>query len=147
MNELLTTQYELIHTRLFKSGQRTVVSLTLDKKGGRISLDECADWNRKLSDKIDENNLIAGAYLMEVSSPGLDRALKTERDFERAAGEALNIHYRNHDGAVIQGKYVLQNALGGILTLQDENNRSEIQLELSQIVSAKRALEFKKADR
>lgn len=62
----------------------------LDKEGG-IDLDDCQMVSQQLSEKLDEEDPIAENYLLEVSSPGLDRVLKKEKDFIRYNGRDVDI--------------------------------------------------------
>ena len=55
------------------------------------SVDDCEIVNRALSDLLDEKDFIEESYILEVSSPGLGRPLKKERDFERSLGEEVEI--------------------------------------------------------
>jgi ribosome maturation factor RimP len=71
---------ELIHRY---EGRNLVLRLLVDKPEGGISLDECAELNINISKILDEKNIIQDRYILEVSSPGLDRPLKTKNDFSR----------------------------------------------------------------
>lgn len=64
-------------------GGNLVIRILVDIPGGGITLGECALLNRQLSGLLEEKNIIAGNYVLEVSSPGLDRCLKTQKDFSR----------------------------------------------------------------
>ena len=64
----------------------------LDRPGG-IALDDCASVNRELNKVIDEAVPIAQQYYLEVSSPGLDRALSKPRDFERNIGKKIDLNF------------------------------------------------------
>ena len=69
----------------------------IDKEGG-ITINDCEDASRLFSDKLDELDFIEEAYIMEVSSPGLGRPLKKEKDFQRSMGEEVEIRtYRPID--------------------------------------------------
>lgn len=70
---------------LFEHG-RWVLKLYIDKEGG-ITLDDCAGVSRELGDLIEAKNTIDYPYVLEVSSPGLNRPLKTEKDFIRSIGK------------------------------------------------------------
>jgi len=75
----------------YKRGQGgMVLGLVADTPNG-ISIDECEAFNNYLSDIMDKENVIEEHYVIEVSSPGLDRPIKTDRDFERAMGKELEI--------------------------------------------------------
>ena len=62
----------------------------IDKEGG-INIDDCELVSRALSDKLDEKDFIEDAYILEVSSPGLGRPLKKDKDFTRSIGELIEI--------------------------------------------------------
>lgn len=62
----------------------------LDKESG-IEIDDCQWVSERLESKLDESNLIRDHYYLEVSSPGLDRPLKKERDFIRHAGDKVEV--------------------------------------------------------
>ena len=59
------------------------LTVLADRPQGGITLDECAALNRDIGDLIEEKSIIMGSYILEVSSPGLDRPLKTSDDFSR----------------------------------------------------------------
>ena len=62
-------------------GRDLVLRILTDKLTGGITLDECAILNRDIGGLLDEKDIIQGRYILEVSSPGLDRPLKTKDDF------------------------------------------------------------------
>ena len=62
----------------------------IDKPGG-ITVDDCEAVSRQFSDRLDQEDFIEDSYIMEVSSPGLDRPLKKEKDFERNLGREVEI--------------------------------------------------------
>jgi ribosome maturation factor RimP len=64
--------------------------LYIDKEGG-VTLDDCAAVSRQVSYKLDADDPIAQRYVLEVSSPGLDRPLHSARDFERFAGRQIRL--------------------------------------------------------
>ena len=64
----------------------------IDKKGG-VDLEDCQSVSEKLSKVLDEKDPIGDNYLLEVSSPGLDRVLKKEKDFIRYQGRTVDIHF------------------------------------------------------
>ena len=70
----------------------------IDKEGG-VDLEDCQAVSEKLSKVLDEKDPISDNYLLEVSSPGLDRILKKDKDFVRYAGRSVDIHlFTAHDG-------------------------------------------------
>lgn len=70
----------------------------IDKEGG-VGLEDCQAVSEKLSKVLDEKDPIRDNYLLEVSSPGLDRILKKDKDFVRYAGRSVDIHFfKSHHG-------------------------------------------------
>ena len=64
----------------------------LDKEGG-IEIDDCQRVSEELENFLDEKDLLTEAYILEVSSPGLDRVLKKARDFEREQGKSVDVTF------------------------------------------------------
>ena len=62
----------------------------IDKEGG-VDLDDCQDLSRKLEELLDAQDLIKTSYILEVSSPGLDRKKKKPRDFQREMGKDIDV--------------------------------------------------------
>lgn len=67
-----------------------VLRLLVDTPNG-IKVNECEDLNNFLSDCLDRDDLIDERYILEISSPGLDRPIKTDRDFERSIGKVIDV--------------------------------------------------------
>lgn len=73
-----------------KEGGTWYLRAYIDKPGG-INVDDCEVVSRRLSDILDEKDYIEEAYILEVSSPGLGRPLKKEKDFKRSLGEEVDV--------------------------------------------------------
>ena len=82
--------FDLWDVEYVKEGSEYYLRAYIDKEGG-ITIDDCVDVSRKLSDKLDEDDFIEGEYILEVSSPGLGRTLKRDRDFEKSIGREVDI--------------------------------------------------------
>ena len=87
---LVETGFELVDVEYLSEHGRMVLRIYVDKAGG-ITLDECARISREVGDLIDIKNFIQHEYVLEVSSPGLNRPLKKEKDFLRAIGKKVKI--------------------------------------------------------
>ncbi|MCD7746219.1 MAG: ribosome maturation factor RimP [Lachnospiraceae bacterium] len=83
-------QFELVDVEYVKEGGSWYLRAYIDKPGG-ITIDDCELISRELSDLLDSEDFIEDAYILEVSSPGLGRQLKKERDFERSLGKKVEI--------------------------------------------------------
>ena len=73
---------------------RLLVVLDTPSGDGRVSVDECAAVSREVAHGLDAEDVVAGSYTLEVSSPGVDRALGREVDFERVVGRELRLETR-----------------------------------------------------
>jgi ribosome maturation factor RimP len=84
---------ELVDVEFAGSGPRMTLRVYIDKPGG-VTVDDCADVSRQLSAILDVEDPLPGSYLLEVSSPGLDRPLVTADDFRRYVGETVKVQLR-----------------------------------------------------
>jgi len=87
---LATYQFELVDVEYVKEAGTWYLRAYIDKEGG-IAVNDCEVVSRQLSEWLDEKDFIADSYIMEVSSPGLGRPLKKEKDFKRSLGENVEI--------------------------------------------------------
>ncbi len=96
---------ELVDVEYIKEGQDWFLRIYIDKEQG-ITLDDCKAISEALSKKLDETDPIEESYYLEVSSPGLDRELKKDKDFEKFKGRMIQISlYEPMDGKkMIEGQ-------------------------------------------
>lgn len=83
-------QFELVDVEFVKEAGTFYLRAYIDKEGG-ITINDCETVSRRLSDLLDEKDFIPDAYVLEVSSPGLGRQLKKDRDFERSLGAEVEL--------------------------------------------------------
>lgn len=83
-------QFELVDVEYVKEGANWYLRVYADKEGG-ININDCVLISRALEAKLDEEDFIADAYILEVSSPGLGRPLKKDKDFKRSIGQAVEL--------------------------------------------------------
>ncbi|MCI8505167.1 MAG: ribosome maturation factor RimP [Lachnospiraceae bacterium] len=94
---LAAHEFELVDVEFVKEGGNLYLRAYIDKPGG-IAVDDCETVSRALSDLLDREDYIADSYILEVSSPGLGRPLKKEKDFVRSMGEEVEVRlYRPKD--------------------------------------------------
>lgn len=82
--------FELVDVEYVKEAGTWYLRAYIDKEGG-INIDDCELVSRALSDKLDELDFIEEAYILEVSSPGLGRPLKKDKDLKRSLGEEVEV--------------------------------------------------------
>jgi len=81
---------ELVDLEYRREGPRWVLRLFIDKDGG-VNIDDCARISRELGDLLDVKDVIPQAYVLEVSSPGLNRRIRKKEDFSRFVGEKVQL--------------------------------------------------------
>ncbi len=82
--------FELVDVEYVKEGSIWYLRAYIDKPGG-ITIDDCELISRSLSDLLDQEDFIEDSYTLEISSPGLDRPLKKDKDFARSLGERVEV--------------------------------------------------------
>ena len=82
--------FELVDVEYVKEAGNWYLRGFIDKPGG-ITVNDCETVSRAFSDRLDEDDFIEDSYIMEISSPGLDRPLKKEKDFARSIGKLVEI--------------------------------------------------------
>lgn len=89
--------YEIVDLQLRSEHGRRVLRLLADRPGG-ITVDECVRLSREVSPHLEVADPIPGSYVLEVSSPGIQRPLRKPRDFERFRGERVVVRTREPVG-------------------------------------------------
>ncbi len=118
---------------MFRAGKRRTVRLYIDKPEG-VSIDDCSKVSRHLSDALDlDPDVIEGAYTLEVSSPGLDRPLKSVADLLRNKGRTIRVTCST--GKPLTGK--LLEADEDNLTLALKGNAGNVVIPRSEVLVAK----------
>lgn len=84
-------KFELVDVEYVKEAGNWYLRAYIDKDGG-IAVDDCEVISRILSDWLDKEDFIQDSYILEVSSPGLGRPLKKEKDYVRSMGKDVEIH-------------------------------------------------------
>jgi ribosome maturation factor RimP len=87
---VLAQEMELVDLQYVSEQGKKVLRVFLDKKGG-MQLSDCERVSGLLGELLDTSELLPESYVLEVSSPGIDRVLKKEKDFVRFKGERVRI--------------------------------------------------------
>ncbi|NPV25966.1 MAG: ribosome maturation factor RimP [Firmicutes bacterium] len=89
---------ELVGVEYKKEGGHWYLRIFIDRDGG-VNLEDCQMVSEQIGAKLDEVDPIAGTYILEVSSPGLERPLKRDRDYERFQGHQITVNtYAPYNG-------------------------------------------------
>jgi len=137
---------ELVDVLMTRGRRPWLMRVTIDtpQGDGRVPVDACAQVSREVETHLDTANAVPGEYRLEVSSPGLDRVLAREKDFEAARGSQVHIETRNPlDGRRrFRGRLVAFRA--GVATLAVDEG--EVGIPFAEVARAHRIYEFTRAD-
>jgi ribosome maturation factor RimP len=111
--------YELVDVEYLSKHGKWILRIYIDKNGG-ITIDDCAQVSGELGDLLDIKEVIRHEYVLEVSSPGVNRPLKKEKDFARAIGQKIKVTM----AAPINGR---RNFKGYLRAFQDQTLDLEIE--------------------
>ena len=103
------TGLEIVLVEFLRGGGRMVIRFTIDQPGG-ITLDDCAAFSRQVGAALEAEDPVPGSYVLEVSSPGLDRRLVKTADYERFKGKPAKITL----SAPLEGRRRFQGTLCGV---------------------------------
>lgn len=105
--ELESKNLEFVDLINRTQGNRLILTVLADKPQGGITLQECALLCRQLKNLLEEKNIIAQDYVLEVSSPGLDRPLKSRSDFKRSLDKEAVFFLNDPVGGKLQWQGVI----------------------------------------
>ena len=109
---------DLVELNLNRYRNRLTVDVIVDTVSGGISIAQCAGANKFLNHLLEENGWITEDYIVEVSSPGLDRPLKTVKDFKRTQGRAVAVYLKPNDqGFKLEYRGILQSAADEVIVI------------------------------
>lgn len=132
---------ELLHLEL-KGG---VLRIFLDQEDGGVTLDHCQTVSRQVSALLDVHDFGKKKYVLEVSSPGLDRELYGPRDYQRFSGNLARVTFYGgeaHQKQTVVGRMVEFDGDRNILTLLEESARKRHEIPLADIQVARLEIEL-----
>ena len=137
--------FELVEVEFVKEGKSQFLRLYIDKDGG-IDIDECVLVSEYLSEKLDalDPDPIPEAYFLEVSSPGAERPLKNESDYEKALGEYIHVSFYQAVDGEKQYEGFLQSFDDQelVLKVRIKTREKEMTFERKNIAQARLAVQF-----
>ena len=134
---------EIYDVEYVKEGSDWYLRAYIDKEGG-VSINDCEAVSRAFSDRLDEEDFISDAYILEVSSPGLGRTLKKDRHFEKSIGEEVELKtFKPIDGKK-EFSGILKSYDKDTVTIEtvDGEERQDMAFDKSGIAVVRLALDF-----
>ncbi len=131
--------YELVDVEFVKEGPNKYLRVYADKEGG-ITIDDCEVISRALEEELEKDDFIEQAYILEVSSPGIDRVLKKDFEYTKYKGRLVEIKLYKPIDKVKQ----LQGNLVGLIDdkIVIEENGNEIAFDRKDVASCRLAVIF-----
>lgn len=132
--------FELVDVEYIKEGPYWYLRIYIDKPGG-ITIDDCQVISEEIDPIIDKENFIEQSYFLEVSSPGLERPLKKDKDFERFKGEPVEVKLF----APIDGKKVFEGELVGLIDNKiviKKDTAETVEFDRDKVSSVRRIIKF-----
>jgi ribosome maturation factor RimP len=138
---LLELGFELVDVDYLSENGKWVLRIYIDKAGG-ITIDDCARISRELGDLIDIKDIVRHEYVLEVSSPGLNRPLKKEADFYRVVGKKIKVKMKMPVNGRRNFSGYLKDVRDHIIYIEDEGGL--VTLSWPEIDKASLVYEFEK---
>lgn len=132
--------YELVDVEFVKEGAGWYLRIYIDKPEG-VTLDDCQAVSEELGVLLDKADPIDRAYYLEVSSPGLDRPLKRDRDFEKYKGQDVDIKLYEPLNGVKDYTGRLEGLIDGKIVITDAKNKT-MEFEKNIVAIVRRTIKF-----
>lgn len=134
---------ELVDIEYVKEGPDWFLRIYIDKPGG-VTIDECGDVSGELGEKLDEEDIIKGSYFLEVSSPGVERPLKTKKDIEANVGKNIFVTLYVHIDGEKEYEGLLKDFKDDVLTIEYQvlSRKKEVEIPYDKIAKARQAVAF-----
>ncbi|RLL45350.1 ribosome maturation factor RimP [Oceanobacillus piezotolerans] len=136
-------QLELVDIEYVKEGKNYFLRVYIDKPGG-IDIAECGEVSEQLSEKLDEKDPIKDPYFLEVSSPGVERPLKTKADFEKNVTQ--NVYIKLYEPIDNEKEYegIMKDFSNDIVTLEYKvkTRKKTVEIPFDKIAKARLAVVF-----
>lgn len=133
-------KFELVDVEYIKEGPYWYLKIYIDKPGG-ITIDDCQLISEEIDPILDKKNFIEQSYFLEVSSPGLERPLRKDKDFEKFKGEPVEVKLF----APIDGKKVFEGELVGLIDNKiviKKDTAETVEFDRDKVSSVRRIIKF-----
>lgn len=134
---------EVVELRVLRGGRRWTVRLDIDRPGlPGVNIDDCQRLSRTMDEALDAQDSIPGSYTLEVSSPGIERPIRTPDDVRRNTGRKVVIETTGLDGTRNEIEGTLLGQEGDTLRIEDQATGEEIRVKVDTVTRAHQQLPF-----
>jgi len=121
---------EIVEYNIYQRGREGVIQVLIDKEKGGITVEECSVINKEILNLMEEKQLMDSDYSVEVSSPGVDRPLKTKKDFLRVSGRVVVFYLLENVEGKKEHQGTIQNVLEESVEINTKNGLVAIPLRI-----------------
>jgi ribosome maturation factor RimP len=130
--------YDLVELRKGGTGRRPLLDVRVDRRdGARITIDECARISRALEPRLDASGLVGENYVLEVSSPGVERPLRNADDWRRFAGRTAKVLAPSLGGRLEVEVIGVDDSSGEAMAVMREERGTEHRIPLAEVREAR----------
>lgn len=122
---------ELVDVEYIKEGAHWYLRIFIDKEGG-VDVDDCATVSQRVNEILDSKNIISQAYMLEVSSPGIERPLRKKEDYEKYKGELVSVNTTKEFEGYSRFTGILEGLIDDKVVLEYNGNKITIPIALVQ---------------
>jgi ribosome maturation factor RimP len=136
--ELASTMgLEIVDFVFHSQGRHSLLRIDIDRSGPNgVGLADCEGLSRTLSEKLDEFTFFGGPFELQVSSPGIDRPIRSDDDMRRNTGRWVKVEYQDENGKIRERRGTLLGASPDQITIRDGENK-DIQVPRSRVLLLK----------
>ncbi|MBO0585746.1 ribosome maturation factor RimP [Sporosarcina sp. E16_8] len=137
-------ELELVDVEFVKEGRDWFLRVYIDTPNGSIDIDQCSQVSEKLSEELDRTDPIPQNYFLEVSSPGAERPLKKEEDFQKAIGQFVFIktYEAINDMKEFEGYLLAYGPEGAEVEMRIKTRKLTVVIDQDKIALARLAIDF-----
>ena len=137
-------ELELVDVEFVKEGRDWFLRVYIDTPNGSIDIDQCSQVSEKLSEELDRTDPIPQNYFLEVSSPGAERPLKKEEDFQKAIGQFVFIktYEAINDMKEFEGYLLAYGPEGAEVEMRIKTRKLTVVIDQEKIALARLAIDF-----
>jgi ribosome maturation factor RimP len=130
--------YDLVELRKGGTGKRPLLDVRIDRRdGARITIDECAQVSRTIEPRLDVSGLVGENYVLEVSSPGVERPLRNADDWRRFAGRTAKVLAPSLGGRLEVEVLGVDDSSGEAMAVMREARGTEHRIPLTEVREAR----------
>jgi ribosome maturation factor RimP len=143
--EVAAFGFDLVEFRRGGTGRSPLLDIRIDRRdGSKVTIDDCAHVSRALEPRLDGSGLVGGDYVLEVSSPGVERPLRHAEDWRRFAGRRAKVLSAALGGRVEVEVMGVEEAEGAEVALMRDERGEERRVPLSEIKEARLVFRWNK---